>query len=126
MATFSHEKYDSAELLRLRSAAALQEAPDLIITGARVLNIFSGALELLDIGVTSGRIAWTLPTGEAPSPIYATTQHDLGGNIAVPGLVEPHAHPELLYGPIALSSAAVQHGTTTLCADLLTLSLIHI
>jgi len=120
MATFSHEKYDSAELLRLRSAAALQEAPDLIITGARVLNIFSGALELLDIGVTSGRIAWTLPTGEAPSPIYATTQHDLGGNIAVPGLVEPHAHPELLYGPIALSSAAVQHGTTTLCADLLT------
>ena len=120
MATFSHEKYDSAGLLRLRAAAALKESPDLIITGTRLLNIFSGALELRDIGVTSGRIAWTLPPGEAPSSMYETTLHELNDGIAVPGLVEPHAHPELLYGPIALSAAVVRHGTTTLCADLLT------
>ena len=87
--------------------------------GARVLNVFNGRLERREIGISEQRIAWILQDGHAEAP-----RLDLDGQIVVPGLVEPHAHPDLLYGPLALAAAAVQFGTTTLCADLLTFCLL--
>ena len=107
-------------LHRLRASSALLEPPDLLISGVRVLNVFSGQTAPRDVGVTSGRIAWLALPGEVPRRIRNTEQLDLSGCLAVPGLIEPHAHAELIYGPLALAAAAGEHGTTTLCCDMLT------
>jgi adenine deaminase len=101
---------------RLRAVASGEEPPDLVVSGGRVLNVFNGRLERRDIGIAEGRIAWLAdgPPDDAP-------RIDVSDRVVVPGLIEPHAHPEVLYGPLALADAAARHGTTTLCADLLTM-----
>jgi adenine deaminase len=108
---------ESAE--RLRAAAARRIPPDLVVSGARVLNVFNGRLEDREIGISEGRIAWILESAPVDAP-----RLDLRGQVIVPGLIEPHAHPDVLYGPLAMAAAAVQFGTTTLCGDLLTFCLL--
>src|ERR1700728_2257185 len=88
--------------------------PDLVIAGAHVLNVFTGELEQRQIGVSGDRIAWV--RNDVPS---GSTRVDLEGLVVVPGFIEAHAHPEVLYGPLALAAGAARFGTTTLCADLL-------
>jgi adenine deaminase len=99
---------------RLRAVAAMELPPDLVIAGAHVLNVFTGELEQRQIGVSGDRIAWI--RNDVPS---GSTRIDLEGLVVVPGFIEAHAHPEVLYGPLALAAGAARFGTTTLCADLL-------
>ena len=85
-----------------------------MIAGAHVLNVFTGELEQRQIGVCGDRIAWV--RNDVPS---GSTRVDLEGLVVVPGFIEAHAHPEVLYGPLALAAGAARFGTATLCADLL-------
>ena len=42
---------------------------------------------------------------------------DLGGATVVPGLIDPHAHGDILCTPIQFAHEAVRHGTTTAVLD---------
>jgi adenine deaminase len=100
---------------RMQDAASGGRPFDLILAGGHALNVFSGALERVDLGIAEGRVISSRLDRHARGP-----RIDMSGRIALPGLIEPHAHPDLLYGPLQLAVAAVSHGTTLLCADLLT------
>jgi adenine deaminase len=95
-------------------AVALGREPgDLLLTGGRVLNVFTRRVEEADVIVADGRIAgvgrfdW-----EAPRTIH------LGGQTVIPGLIDTHMHLEsTLLTPAELSRLIVPRGTTTVISD---------
>jgi adenine deaminase len=105
----------AADERRALVAVAAGGAPaDLVITGGRVLNVFTGELSRADIGIVAGRIAWV---GEAPAGAGARQAREVGGRTIVPGLIDPHCHVDLMCTPSAFAAAAVRRGTTTIVAD---------
>lgn len=62
---------------------------ELIITGGRVIDPATGTDELLDIGVSQGRIA---VVAAGPLGRHAATTIDARGCLVVPGLVDIHTH----------------------------------
>lgn len=109
---------DAAARRHLVEVAAGRATADRVVRGASVLNVFTGEVLRGDVGIASGRIAWV---GGESRPAIETL--DVDGGVLVPGLIEPHCHPDLLYTPTALGAAIVRHGTTTVCADTVFLSL---
>ncbi len=104
---------------QLVDVAAGRAPADLLLRGGRVLNVYTGELVETAVGIAAGRIAWVGPeTDRAARQVL-----ELDGGTAVPGLIEPHCHPDVLYTPSALGAAIVSHGTTTACADTAFLSL---
>jgi adenine deaminase len=96
-----------------RRLAGLEPA-DLALVGGRVLNVFTRQLVDASVGVVAGRIAWV---GDGP----ARESYDVGGRIIVPGLIDPHAHGDIVCTPIAFAHEAVRHGTTLVVLDAYTL-----
>lgn len=96
---------------RLVEVACGRAPADLVVTGGRVLNVYTGELLAGDIGIAEGRIAWI---GEGA----ALERLDADGGTVVPGLVEPHGHPDILYTPSALASTLASPGTTTVGFEL--------
>lgn len=88
--TFSTETVTRQKLLQV----ALGNAPaDLIIRGARVLNVFTGQWDdNQDIVISGQRIAWVGPVGEWKGKVAKI--HDAHGLSAVPGFGESHKHIE--------------------------------
>jgi adenine deaminase len=101
----------------LSRVAAGRESAELALTGAAVLNVFTGAVTHLVVGIAQGRIAWVRAEGGP-----ARERLDLDGATLVPGLIDPHCHVDLMYTPSAFAQEAVAHGTTLVVADLATLS----
>ncbi|HLT58533.1 MAG TPA: adenine deaminase C-terminal domain-containing protein [Limnochordales bacterium] len=87
-----------------------------LIRGGRVLNVFTGELQPLDVVVEAGRIAALLPPGEA-SGASAAEVVDADGGVLVPGYVEPHAHLGQVAEPVATVEQWAARGTTTVVAD---------
>lgn len=80
--------------------------------------MFTGEVVDTSVGIAGGRIAWVgRDGGEGARAV------DLDGGTLVPGLIEPHCHADIVYTPPALAAAIGPHGTTTVCADTLFLSL---
>ncbi|HDR14494.1 MAG TPA: adenine deaminase, partial [Desulfobacteraceae bacterium] len=89
--------------------------PDLILEGAKVLNVYSGELLDCDVAVGGGKI---LHVGPIPFPATTgTVQLNLDGKTLVPGYIEPHCHPWNVYNPLTLGAEACRLGTTTLVCD---------
>ncbi|WP_233144095.1 adenine deaminase C-terminal domain-containing protein [Lottiidibacillus patelloidae] len=61
---------------------------------------------------------------ELPENLENTEVVDCTGQFAVPGYIEPHAHPFQLYNPLTLAHYASLRGTTTLVSDNLLLSIL--
>ncbi|MBI5014860.1 MAG: adenine deaminase [Deltaproteobacteria bacterium] len=109
--------------LRLLRVAQGLEAPDLLITGGRVWNAFTGEVLEADVAVCGERIAWAGP-GRWSGPVAKEAPRlEAGGKTLVPGYVEPHTHPWPFANPLSLGEAAVCHGTTCLVYDELLLHL---
>lgn len=72
---------------RLIAAARGDEPGDLLLTHARVVNVFSGQVEPADVLIRDGRIA-SLRGGEA------RVVENLDGLILCPGFIDPHFHLE--------------------------------
>ena len=103
---------------RLADVASGRAAPDLVITGARLLSTYSERiLEGREVWISGGRIAATKPAGSHKGN-GATVVFDARGGIIAPGLVDPHIHIESsMVTACAYAEAALLNGTTTIFCD---------
>jgi len=108
-----------------RSLAAVamgREAPDLVITGGRLLSTYTERIhEGREIWIKGGRIAAVKAAGTfkaAGGAVKATKIYDVRGGILAPGLVDPHIHIESsMMTACAYAEGALLNGTTTIFCD---------
>lgn len=104
----------------LAAVAMGRAAPDLVITGARLLSPYTERIHLArEIWVKSGRIAAVKPAGSfSPMKGSKTRVYDAAGGILAPGLVDPHIHIESsMMTACAYAEGALLNGTTTIFCD---------
>lgn len=102
------------ELQRVVDAAAGRVPGDLLLRDARVLNVFSGQIETLDVLVAGPLIAAVgdLATAEADEVV------DLGAAHLAPGLIDGHVHIESsLVTPARYVEAVLPRGVTGAVCD---------
>lgn len=99
--------------LQRRIRAGRGEIPaDLVIKKARVVNVFTGDIQVADVAVQDGWVAG-VQTGYA-----GREEVDAEGRWVAPGLIDPHIHIESsMLMPARLASALAPHGTSTIVAD---------
>ena len=100
---------------QLAAVASGRQAPDLVLTNARILSAYTERiLEGREVWLCGGRIAAVKPAGTAKgAPVY-----DAQGGILAPGLVDPHIHIESsMMTACAYAEAALLNGTTTIFCD---------
>lgn len=106
-----------------RSLAAVamgRAAPDLVITGARLLSTYTERIHPgREVWIKGGRIATVKPTGSyKKSKLTGAKLYDARGGILAPGLVDPHVHIESsMMTACAFAEAALLNGTTTVFCD---------
>jgi adenine deaminase len=99
---------DPADLIRV----ARGDAPaDVLLAGARLVNVVSGEVLATSVAIAGDRIAG-LGDYEARAVI------DLGGAHLAPGFIDAHVHIESsMLPPREFARAVVPHGTTTVVSD---------
>jgi adenine deaminase len=105
------------ELRRLVQGAMGELKADLIVTGGKLINVYSG--EILDgreIGVLDGRICYVGPSA-AHARGAATQIIDAHGLYVSPGFIDGHTHIGHYCRPYEYLQAYVPHGTTALMAS---------
>jgi adenine deaminase len=106
-----------------RSLAAVamgRAAPDLVITGARLLSTYTERMHpARELWIKSGRLAVVKPAGAYKrSKLGGARVYDAHGGILAPGLVDPHVHIESsMMTACAFAEAALLNGTTTVFCD---------
>ncbi|HEY5079373.1 MAG TPA: amidohydrolase family protein, partial [Opitutaceae bacterium] len=104
----------------LAAVAMGREAPDLVVTGARILSTYTDRIHgPSEVWVKSGRIAAVRPAGTFKGARGATVRRfDAQGGIVAPGLVDPHLHIESsMMTACAYAEPALLNGTTTIFCD---------
>lgn len=99
--------------LEKRIAVAKGDMPaDLVLKGARTLDLVTGDLMDGDVAIVDGVIAGTCG-------VYAgATEVDLTGRILVPGFIDTHLHIESsLVTPFEFDRCVAPHGVTTAICD---------
>lgn len=108
-------------LTRTLAAVAMgREAPDLVITGARLLSTYTERFhEAREVWIKAGRIAVVKPAGTAKKTFKGGFKlHDARGAILAPGLIDPHVHIESsMMTACAYAEGALLNGTTTIFCD---------
>lgn len=100
----------------LADVASGRRAPELVITGARILSTYTERYrEDKEIWIHKGRIAAIKHAGSCRS---ATSIYDAQGGLLAPGLVDPHIHIESgMMTACAYAEPALLNGTTTIFCD---------
>jgi adenine deaminase len=94
-----------------RKAARGEHPCDLLLSNARIVDVFSGEIADGSVAVAGGRIAGI---GDYP----ARTTVDLGGRFVAPGFIDAHVHIESSMTCVAeFARAVVARGTTAVVAD---------
>jgi adenine deaminase len=104
----------------LAAVAMGREAPDLVITGARVLSTYTERIhDGRELWIKNGRIAAVKATGaHASFKLTKKCVFDAAGGILAPGLVDPHVHIESsMMSACAYAEGALLNGTTTIFCD---------
>ncbi len=97
---------------RFLAVARGDEPADLLITGGRVVNVFTGEILETEVAIAEGRIAG-VGTGRETLEVL-----DAAGAFVVPGLMDPHVHLESsLVTPLEFARAVVPRGTTAVVCD---------
>jgi adenine deaminase len=109
------------ERARLLAVSRGEAPPELAILGARVADVYTGVWVEANLEVALGRIAYLGP--RRPRLGKDTEVMEARGLYVVPGYLEPHAHPWVLYNPLSLLEALVPQGVTLLVYDDLLLRL---
>jgi len=98
-------------LKNLIRVARGKQAPDLVLKGGRVLNVFSGEILRADVAVYDGAVAGV---GSYDGPVVV----DVAGDHIAPGFIDGHMHLEsALLSPAELARAVLARGTTAIIAD---------
>jgi adenine deaminase len=94
-------------------SVARGDAPaDIVFRGGRVINVFTGEVEEVDVAVSGSYVAGLGPGYDAGSVV------DLEGRFLLPGLIDAHVHVESsLVTPREFARAVVPRGTTTVVSD---------
>jgi adenine deaminase len=101
-----------ANLARLLAVAGGNSPADSLLTGGRILNVFTGQIESADIAIANGIIAGIGAGYRSDNTI------DLGGAFVSPGLIDAHVHIESsLCVPAQFAAALVPRGVTAVVAD---------
>jgi adenine deaminase len=106
----------------LAAVAMSRAAPELVITGARVLSTYTERIHRgREVWITGGRIACVKPAGAFKKLKLSdarTKVYDAHNGIVAPGLVDPHVHIESsMMTACAFAEAALLNGTTTVFCD---------
>ena len=103
--------------IHLSQVASGRLAPDIVLTGARILSVYSERmLDDREIWIAKGRIASVAKAGSCP--FEEVPRYDVEGGILAPGLVDPHIHIESsMMTACAYAEGALLNGTTTLFCD---------
>src|SRR5690625_2570188 len=102
----------------LREHVAVVEnktAPTILLTNCTYLNVFTKRWLPANIWIYKDRIVYV--GDQLPERTDNTEIIDCTGQYLVPGYIEPHAHPFMLYNPEALALHAAKFGTTTMIND---------
>ena len=106
---------DPAVRLKAIAAAQGKEPFDLLLTGARVLDVATLELREADVGIVGPMVVSVHPCGRFAA---ARETHDLSGLILVPGFIDAHVHFESSHMlPHHYASVVVPQGTTTIFCD---------
>ncbi len=106
----------------LAAVAMGRSAPELVITGARLLSTYTERIHAdREIWITGGRIACVQPAGSFQKRRFPGARpkiYDARGGLLAPGLVDPHVHIESsMMTACAFAEAALLNGTTTVFCD---------
>jgi len=97
---------------RLLAVARGDEAADVLLTGGRVVDVFTGSVVEADVAVAHGLIATVGPERDAVDTV------DLAGHFLLPGLIDAHVHLESsMVAPYEFARAVVPRGTTAVVTD---------
>ncbi len=104
---------DLATLIRI---ARGHDPADLLLTNARVLDLYGLDVIAADVAIAADRIAGMAPPG---SGTYTAREvHDLRNSYLAPGLIDGHVHIESSMVSVPeFARAVVPRGTTTVIAD---------
>ena len=103
------------DLKSLVAVASAERAPDVIIEGGEVFDVFTGEAFPGDLWICGNWIAYV---GEKKAKTGKDTQIvDARGLVAVPGYLDAHGHADIFYNPATFSDVAVTKGTTTVFSD---------
>jgi len=97
---------------RLLAVARGDEAADVLLTGGRVVDVFTGSVVEADVAVAHGLIATVGPERDAVDTV------DLAGRFLLPGLIDAHVHLESsMVTPYEFARMVVPRGTTAVVTD---------
>ena len=98
------------ERRRLTAVARGQARADLYLSGATLLNVYTGELYPANVAIRGERIAYAGLREDMVGP--RTRVVDVTGRILCPGYIDPHVHPAHLVTPSALARYLLPLGTT--------------
>ncbi len=102
---------------RLIQVARGNEPADLLLTHARVVDVFSHAIIDVDVAIAGDRIAG-LRAADHPHRYQARDVHDLQGAFVAPGFIDGHVHLESSMVSVPeFARTVVPRGTTTVIID---------
>src|SRR5512142_384141 len=100
------------EIGKLIKVARGDEPADLLLSNARVVNVFSGEIEETGVAITHSRV---IGLGN-DYPAHRTI--DMRGRYIAPGFIDAHVHIEsAMVPPFEYARAVVPHGTTSVIID---------
>ena len=92
-------------------AANAEKLVDLLLTNARIINVFSGEVVPGELAISDGLIVGF-------GPYEAKRVENLNGRYVAPGFIDGHVHIESSMACISeFARTVVVHGTTTVAAD---------
>ncbi|SFI02410.1 Adenine deaminase [Bosea sp. OK403] len=103
---------DAATLARRIAQGRGDEPADLVIRGARLLDLVTGGLTRTDIALCGDTVVGTYGSYQGKVEV------DASGLIAVPGFIDTHLHVESsLVTPLEFERCVLPHGVTTAICD---------
>lgn len=106
---------DENTYLSVTGVAKGRVKADRYLTGATIINVYTGELMEANIAVKGKHIAYVGPSDAMVAPETQVT--DLTGRFLSPGFIEPHSHPFQIYNPDSLARFVLPHGTTAMVND---------
>jgi len=110
----THGENPSGHLLRV---ALGETPPDLLVTGADVVNVYTGEVVQWDVAVAGERVA-TVGPDLAGLAGPRTTRLDARGRVVVPGFIDGHTHLDTLLTIPELLREAIPRGLTGFVTEL--------